>query len=286
MNRRLSDYFGPDAILRDGGFVDLGHADSTMAGTLAYCDSVHYLGLANANPKVSCLLVTPELAGATAADKGVAAFPDPRNAFYRLHEELDGLPQREETVIHPSAIVSPRAKIGRGVVVAERVVIRDDVELGDGSFIDAGAVLGAEGILYRREAGGNLHVRHRGTVRIGSHAVVLANAVVVRGIYPGEPTVVGDHAIVGIAAIVGHEAHLERNCVVSGNCVIARRARIGEGAWIGTSAMVREYVCVGARASVKAGSVVVEDVPADAEVSGNFAVPHRRRLLQYLKDRK
>ena len=97
---------------------------------------------------------------------------------------------------------------------------------------------------------------------------------------------IGDHAIVGIASTIGHEAHLERNCVVSGNCVIARRARIGEGAWIGTSATVREYVRIGARASVKAGSVVIEDVAEEAEVSGNFAGPHRKRLLQYLRDKK
>lgn len=284
--RRLSDYFGPDTIVRDGGFVDLGHADSAAAGTLAYCDSVHYLMLANANPNVSCLLLTPDLAAGAAGDKGVAALAAPRRAFYRLHESLDELPRREETVVHPSAIVSPRAKIGRGVVIAERAVIRDDVEVGDGSFIDAGAIIGAEGILYLREEDGNFRIRHRGAVRIGSNVVVLANAVVVRGIYPGEPTVVDDHAFVGIAATIGHEAHLERNCVVSGNCVIARRARIGEGAWIGTSAMVREYVRVGARASIKAGSVVVEDVSDGAEVSGNFAVPHRRRLMQYLRDKK
>jgi UDP-3-O-[3-hydroxymyristoyl] glucosamine N-acyltransferase len=286
MKRRLSDHFAPEAIVRDGGFVDLGHVDSAMAGTLAYCDSVHYLGLANANPNVSSLLLTPELAAAAAADKGVVALANPRNAFYRLHESLDNPPRQEETVIHPSAIVSPKAKIGRGVIIAEHVVIRDDVEVGDGAFIDAGAILGAEGILYLQDGGDNHRIRHRGAVIIGRHAVVLANAVVVRGIHPGEPTVVGDHAVVGIASAIGHEAHLERNCVISGNCVIARRARIGEGAWIGTSAMVREYVRIGARASVKAGSVVVEDVPAGVEVSGNFAIPHKRRLLQYLRDKK
>jgi UDP-3-O-[3-hydroxymyristoyl] glucosamine N-acyltransferase len=286
MNKRLSEYFSPDEVRGDGDFSDLGHADSRVPNTLAYCDSVHYLEVANANPNVSCLLATSELAIKVAAEKGVVALANPRNAFYRLHERLDSSPHHDETVIHPSAIVSPKAKIGQGVVISERVVIRDDVEVGDGSFIDAGAILGAEGILYIQEDGDNRRIRHRGAVTIGSHAVILANAVVVRAIHPGQPTVIGDNAIVGIASTIGHEAHLERNCVISGNCVIARRARIGEGAWIGTSAMVREYVRIGARASVKAGSVVVEDVPEGAEVSGNFAVPHGRRLLQYLREKK
>lgn len=286
MSRRLSDYFSPDEVRRDGRFVDLGHAESGMPGTLAYCDSVHYLEMANTNSNISCVLLTPELAGKAASPKGVVALANPRNAFYRLHERLDLRPPQDGAMIDPSAIVSPKAKIGKGVVISERVVIRGDVEIGDGSFIDAGAILGAEGILYLDDGGDHRRIRHRGSVSVGSHAVILANAVVVRAIHPGLPTVIGDNVIVGIASTIGHEANLERNCVISGNCVIARRVRIGEGAWIGTSAMVREYVHVGARASVKAGSVVVEDVAEGAEVSGNFAVSHRRRLLQYLKDKK
>lgn len=286
MNRRLSEYFSPEEVQRDGGFVDLGHAESVVPGTLAYCDSVHYLEKANTNPNVSCVLVTHELAGKVAQEKAAVVLANPRTAFYRLHEHLDPAPRRDDTMIHPSAIVSPTAKIGKGVVIAERVVIRDDVEVGDGSFIDAGAILGAEGILYFQDGGDNRRIRHRGAVSVGSRAAILANAVVVRAIHPGLPTVIGDNAIVGIASTIGHEAHLERNCVISGNCVIARQAWIGEGAWIGTSAMVREYVRIGARASVKAGSVVVEDVPEGAEVSGNFAVSHRRRLMQYLRDKK
>ncbi len=286
MNRRLSDYFGPDEIIRDGFFFDLGHADSSLAGTMAYCESVHYLEVANANPNVSCVLVKPELVAKAWSGKAVVALVNPRNAFYRLHERLDSSPRPDGTIIHPSATISPKAKIGKGVIISERVVIGSDIEVGDGTFIDAGAILGAEGILYVKEGGDNFRIRHRGGVNVGCHATILANAVVVRAIHPGQPTVVGDNAIVGIASTIGHEAILERNCVISGNCVIARRAWIGEGAWIGTSAMVREYVRIGARASVKAGSVVIEDVPECAEVSGNFAVPHGRRLLQFLRDKK
>ena len=286
MNKRLSDFFSPEEVKRDGRFVDVGHADSAVPGTLVYCDSVHYLEIANLNNNVSCVLTTPELASQAVTGKGVVAITSPRNAFYRLHERLGPESTTNETSIHPSAIVSPRARIGRGVIIVERVIIKDDVLVGDGSFIDAGAILGAEGLLYVREDGNNRRIRHRGAVNVGKHATILANAVVVRAIHAGQPTTIGDHSIVGIASTVGHDAVVGRNCVISGNCVIARHAHISDGAWVGTSATVREYVRVGVGASVKAGSVVVEDVPDGAEVSGNFAVPHRRRVLQYLKDKQ
>ena len=286
MNKRLSDYFDSFEVSCDGTFIELGHADSTMTGTLAYCDTVHYLCIAATNPCVSCVLTTPALAEQAVAGKGLGVFADPRSAFYRLHERLDDNVLQGGTIIHPSAIVSAKAKIGRGVVIAERVVIKDNVVVGDDSFIDAGAILGAEGLLYIREGGNNHRIRHRGGVHIGTHVTILANAVVARAIHPGIPTHIGDYSVVGISSTIGHEANVGRNCVISGNCVIARRARIGDGAWVGASAMVREYVQVGACASVKAGSVVVEDVSEGHEVSGNFAVSHRRHMMQYLKEKE
>ena len=70
MNKRLSDYFDSFEVSCDGTFIELGHADSTMTGTLAYCDTVHYLGIAATNPCVSCVLTTPALAEQAVAGKG------------------------------------------------------------------------------------------------------------------------------------------------------------------------------------------------------------------------
>jgi UDP-3-O-[3-hydroxymyristoyl] glucosamine N-acyltransferase len=286
MTRRLADFFSRSEIRADGVFNDLGHADSPVPDTLTYCESVYYIDTANANPNVSCIISTPELAGRVVAGKGLVIAARPRAAFYEVHTALDPNSGGQTTRIHPSAIVSPSATIGAGVVISERAVVRGNVTIGDNSFIDAGAVLGAEGILYLRDGDENRRILHRGGVQIGRNVTVLANSVVVRGIFPGMPTLIGDHALVGVSSVIGHEVKLGRNSVVSGNCVIARGASIGVDAWIGTSSMVREYVRVGDRASVKAGSIVVADVADGDEVSGNFATSHTRRMMQYLKDRK
>jgi len=285
MTHRLGAWFAPQSIRYEGAFEVLGRADSAVPGTLAYCDSVFYIDLANRNPEVSCVVTTAELAPRVAGGKGVAVADAPRAAFFDLHERLPG-EEEGEPPVHPTAVVSSRAVIGQDVRIGARAVIGAGVTLGDGCFIDAGAVLGAEGILYDPAGGRNRRIRHRGGVVVGTGVTVLSNAVLVRGIHPGTPTVVGDHAVIGIASNVGHEAQLEAGCVISGNCVIARGARIGAGAWIGTSAVIREYVRVGARASVKAGAVVLADVAEGEEVSGNFAFPHRRHMLQHLKNLK
>lgn len=285
MSRRLSNYIGGAVLVRDGSFAELGNTDSDAAGTLAYCDTAFHADLAAGNPNVTCVITTLELAQRIAG-KGLATTAGPRAAFYRLHQRLVEEVGAEPARVHPSAIVSPRAHIGSDVTIRERAVVMDGVELGDGCFVDAGAILGAEGLLHYEDSGAKRRVGHRGGVRIGRQACILANAVVVRGIHPSTPTIIEDHAMVGVASTIGHECRLGANAVVSGNCVIARGARIGRGAWIGSSSVVREYVRVGERARVMAGSVVIEDVAPGAEVSGNFAVPHRPRLLQFRKDRR
>ncbi len=289
---KLSDYFEKADIATNGEFLTLGHAGSQAKGTLVYCDTIFYLEIAKRNENVSCIITTNDLASKVGGAKGLVCSPNPRNAFYRFHNwlvENNGYRLEIEygigsnCHIHPSAQVSKRTSIGNHVTVAENAVIKDGVAIGDHTFIDAGAVIGGDGILYITEGGNNIFVKHAGGVQIGRSVSVLSNAVIARSIHNSRLTTIGENTIVGITSNIGHEAQIGRNCVISGNCVIARMTEISEGAWIGTSSFIREYVKIGRFAKVMAGSVVVKDVEEKQEVSGNFAIDHKTNLMQYLK---
>lgn len=290
---RLSEFNEGAEITRDGDFATLGYVDSGVQGTLVFCDVVSYLERARQNTNVSCVITTQDLAQQALSKWGVAISPRPRIAFYRIHNRM----QREGLYpgfgfeygigagcsIHSSAIIGDRVRIGANTIVDERVVIKDYTFIGDGCHIHAGAVIGCDGILHMDEGNGIQTIPHAGGVLIGNGVGILANAVVVRSIHYSPLTEVGDHSIVGIASNIGHEARVGCNCVISANCVIARRARISDGAWIGTSSMIREHITIGRSARVMAGSIVVKDVADLQSVSGNFAVEHRRNLLEYAR---
>ncbi|MDT8375584.1 MAG: hypothetical protein RQ867_02470 [Mariprofundaceae bacterium] len=291
---KLSDYFDREALLRNGDFEMLGHAACRHSGLLVYCESIQYIHMANANAHVSCIVTSESLAGYADAAKGVVIESEPRLAFYLLHRRLiesgTGVYRVQGDVgegcsIHPTARISDRCRIGCGVTINENVVICDGVTIGDNAFIDAGAIVGSEGILYISNCGVNETIRHGGGVVIGTGVTLLSNAVVVKSIHPSQLTVVGDHSIIGIASNIGHDAVLGKNCVVSGNCVIARGARLDDEVHIGTSSVIREYVRLGEKAQVKAGSIVVEDVLPGEAVSGNFAIRHRRHLMQFAREK-
>ena len=158
--------------------------------------------------------------------------------------------------------------------------------IGDNTFIDAGAVIGCEGLLHMTENGNQVIVRHAGGVNIGQNVVILSNAVIARSIHETLFTNIGDYSLIGIATTIGHEVQIGKNCVVAGNCVIARRATLEDGVRIASSVVVREYLHLCRNAQVKAGSVVVEDVRENDVVSGNFAVSHQKHLMEFLKSKQ
>ncbi|MBW1793742.1 MAG: UDP-3-O-(3-hydroxymyristoyl)glucosamine N-acyltransferase [Deltaproteobacteria bacterium] len=287
---KLSDFFQDSDILRDGEFHTLGYVDSNTKGTLSYCDTISYLQKANQNQNIGCIITKKQIADQVEPHKGVVLSPNPRNTFYVLHNSLlenknYGLrleyDMGDKCTIHHSAVVSKRTRIGHNVTIAENVVIKDEVMIGDNTFVDAGVVIGCEGLLYVVEDGNLVFVRHVGGVKIGKNVTILSNAVIARSIHDHLLTTVGENTIIGVASNVGHEAKIGNNCAISSHCVIARRAKICDGAWVGPSSVIREHVMIGKFAQVKMGSIVVKDVKENQAVSGNFALDHKINLLHY-----
>ena len=97
--------------------------------------------------------------------------------------------------ISPKAVVSPTARLGRGVAVMAGAVINADATVGDLAIVNTRAAID-----HDCEIGEAAHVAPRaalaGSVRIGPLAFVGAGAAIVPGIRIGESTVIGAGATV------------------------------------------------------------------------------------------
>jgi UDP-3-O-[3-hydroxymyristoyl] glucosamine N-acyltransferase len=289
----VSDWFAEDAVRRNGRFAQLDEADTSHPGSLVYCQNLHYLELANENPNVSAIITTPALAAEPIPDpRAVIVADDPRFSFFTVYAGLyaEGLNQPamefgigEDCRIHPSAVVSPKAKIGDRVEIGPGAVIEDHVRIGDDTSIGSNAVIGTAGLITLRHADGSLlRFRHAGSVSIGKGVVILAGAVVARSLFMA-PTTIGDHCQIGIMATVGHGVSIGEQSVISGNTVIAGRTKLGPRVWMGASSSIAQGLEVGEGAQIKIGSVVVSDIAPGAVVSGNFAVSHKANMRHFLK---
>ena len=293
---RLSNYATESTIIRDAEFTRLGYVDTVCEGVLAYADTLKYLHKAKANCKLTCLITTSELAEMATDIPGLMIAASPREAFYQIHmrfidESRYVLPFEpgigNGCKIHSSALIADGCRIGDNVTIGEQVIIRAPVWIGSNVTIEAGVKIGVDGILYNRTTEGPRLIPHGGYVRIHDHAILMTNSVIVRSIHDTDVTEVGLAALVGLASIVGHEAKLGDHAVVSNQCVLARRCVIGKNVFLGTQTMIKENVSVGESARVLAGSVVINDVPPGATVSGNFATEHKSRMMEFMRlDRK
>lgn len=110
-------------------------------------------------------------------------------------------------VIHPTAVVSPRATLGKGVVVMPNAVINADTVVGDHVIVNSGAV-----VEHDNQLEDYVHVSPNatltGNVRIGEGTQIGAGATVIPGIS------IGNWSIVGAGSTVIHD--LPSNCKAVG----------------------------------------------------------------------
>ena len=99
------------------------------------------------------------------------------------------------TAIHPSALISPHATIGKGTVVMQGAIIQSCATLGQHCIINTGATIDHECIIDDF-----VHISPQatlcGNVRVGEGAWIGASAVVIPGVKVGRWSVIGAGSVV------------------------------------------------------------------------------------------
>jgi bifunctional UDP-N-acetylglucosamine pyrophosphorylase/glucosamine-1-phosphate N-acetyltransferase len=154
-----------------------------------------------------------------------------------------------DTVLAPDVVIGPHVVFGPGVTVAEGAEIRAFSHL--------------EGVRVGRDAIIGPYARLRPGTVVEARAHV-GNFVELKATTLGEGAKANHLSYLGDASI-GAEANIGAGTITCNYDGIAKhRTEIGEGAFIGSDTALVAPVKVGARALVAAGSVITEDVPADA----------------------
>lgn len=109
------------------------------------------------------------------------------------------------------------------------------------------------------------------SAKLGAGTVVLAHAVI------NAEAVVGENVIVNTAATIDHHSRIGPHAHLAPGVHLAGGCRVGEGCALGIGTIVGPAVSIGARTFVGAGSVVLEDLPADVIAYGSPARVIRSR---------
>jgi UDP-N-acetylglucosamine acyltransferase len=175
-------------------------------------------------------------------------------------------------MIHPAAIVDPAARLGQGVVIGPFAVIGPEVTLGDGVEVRPHGVVtgwtevGAGTVIFSGAVVGEVpqdlkYAGERTRAVIGARCRIREGATVNTGTTGGGGvTRVGDDVLLMTGAHVGHDAQVGDRVVVANQSAIAGHCVIGDDVVIGGLSGIHQFVRIGRGAMIGALTMVTNDV--------------------------
>lgn len=186
-------------------------------------------------------------------------------------------------MIHPSAVISPHAQIGRDCYIGPYSIVGDDVELSDGVRLESHCVIDG-----RTTIGEGTHVfpfvsiglasqdlKYKGEpakTRIGKRNRIREFVTIHRGTEGGGLlTQLGDDCLIMAQAHIAHDCRLGNEIIMANGATLAGHVLIDDRANIGAYSGVHQFCRVGREAYVGGYSVVVKDALPFALTVGNHA---------------
>jgi UDP-N-acetylglucosamine acyltransferase len=172
--------------------------------------------------------------------------------------------------VHPTAIVSPSARIGSNVVIGPYAVIEDDTEIGDSCEIRSHAVikrfttLGESNIVYEGAVLGGepqdiSFVECTSYLRIGANNRIREGVTIHRGSQPDSETLVGSSCFLMANSHIAHNCRLGDRVIIANNVALAGNVDIQDQAFISGGVVVHQFTRIGRLAMIGGNAKIVQD---------------------------
>ncbi|WP_110185770.1 acyl-ACP--UDP-N-acetylglucosamine O-acyltransferase [Pokkaliibacter plantistimulans] len=189
-------------------------------------------------------------------------------------------------MIHPQAIVDPKAQLASDVEVGPWSYIGPDVTIDSGTVIHSHVVIkgpchiGKDNKIFQFSSVGEecQDKKYRGEptrLIIGDRNVIREGCTLHRGTVQDEGlTELGNDNLLMAYVHVAHDCRLGSNIILANTVGLAGHVKVGDWAILGGMAGVHQFCSIGAHAMIGGCSLVLKDVPAYVMASGNPLQPH------------
>ncbi len=186
-------------------------------------------------------------------------------------------------LIHSTAILSPKARIGQNVRIGPYCVVGDHVELGNDVTlvshvsIDGHTSVGAGTKIYPFASIGHppQDLKYHGEASrliIGKNNTIREHVTMNPGTEGGGmETVVGDNGLFMMSSHVAHDCRLGNNVIMANNATLAGHVTVGDYVLIGGLSAVHQFVRIGSHAVIGGMSGVENDIIPYGRVKGERA---------------
>ncbi len=188
-------------------------------------------------------------------------------------------------MIHPTAIIDPKANIGTDVRIGPYAVIGPNVEIGDGTTVGPHAVIegwtriGKENRIFQFSSVGAISqdLKYKGEeawLIIGDRNTIreFSSLHIGTGDGGGE-TVVGSDNLFMANSHVAHDCRVGNRVILANGATLAGHVIVQDNAILGGLSAVHQFTRIGAHAMLSGGSMVAQDIPPYVIGQGDRAVP-------------
>ncbi|HJZ67514.1 MAG TPA: acyl-ACP--UDP-N-acetylglucosamine O-acyltransferase [Blastocatellia bacterium] len=193
--------------------------------------------------------------------------------------------------IHPTAIISAKAELGRNVsvgpysIIGDDVILRDDVRVASHCVIEGPAEFGSGSIFFPFASAGQIphDMKYRGErswLRAGERNTFREFTTLHRGTEGGgNLTEIGSDNLFMAQAHVAHDCRIGNHVIFANGATLAGHVNVEDHATLGAYSGVHQFCRVGRHAFIGAYSAVVKDALPYARTVGNHAKCYGQNTL-------
>ncbi|MHA1200699.1 MAG: DapH/DapD/GlmU-related protein [Candidatus Heimdallarchaeaceae archaeon] len=206
---------------------------------------------------------------------------DPRLTFAKI---VNNRTDKEESFIHPTAVIGENVQLGKDVTVHANVVIYGNTTIGNNVIIHANSVVGKPGFGFVKdeEDGTWVQFPQIGGVIIEDDVSIGSGVIIDKGAL--DDTIVGQGTKIDNLVHIAHGVKIGKNCLIIACAEISGSVKIGDNVWISPNVSIRENLSIGSNSLIGIGSVVIRNVPADSVIVGNPGKPMSKAKLKSGKE--
>jgi len=171
--------------------------------------------------------------------------------------------------IHPTAIVSKKARLAEDVEVGPYSIITDNVTVGNTTIgkhcqVFTGAVIGSR----------PQDLKYKGQIsflEIGDNNIIREYSTFNPGTEEGSKTVIGNNNLFMAYSHIAHDCSVGNDCIIANNGTLAGHVTIEDKAVVGGLVAIHQFVRVGKLSIIGGCSKVVQDIPPYSTCDGHPA---------------
>lgn len=185
--------------------------------------------------------------------------------------------------IHPSALVSPKARLAQDVIVGPYTIVEDNVQ------IDSGTKIGSSVVITGWTTIGKNNTIHMGAVighepqdvgwkggksylKVGDGNIIREYVTIHRGTKEETSTLIGNNNFLMGLSHVAHNCQLANNIILCNGSLLAGYTVVEDKAFISGNVVVHQFTRLGTLSMMSGGGATSKDAPPFMIIAGRSEV--------------